>query len=494
MFERNRTPKRISLLSALFICLTVSVVNAQPDRTRSFADIAKKVAPAIVSIDTTGKLMQAQLDDDAKPGDPDSVMDFFRKQMPQRPHHGVGSGFIVDKSGYIITNAHVIDGAERITVKIESGEEFAATIVGLDGREETDIAVLKINARRDLPFLKFGDSDKAEIGDWVLTLGSPFGLARSVSAGIISQTRRETPGSSAFQRFIQTDAVINPGNSGGPLVNMEGDVIGVNSQIATATGAYSGVGFALPSSEAADVYDQIIKNGKVRRGFLGAYLDSVKAEFARVYGLPETKGAIVTDIRDKLAPAAIAGLQVGDIVVEFDGRKVENAKDLISKVAGTLPGKAVLIAYLREVGTTLERKTASITLGERPASGRASLNENSKPPVNPVKDEPKPFGLTLNELTPVLATKYKLQGLKGLVVREISPASFITDVKNSLGGIALAEGDLIQRINRVPVTDLKSFTDTVSRLKAGDAVVLHIKAYDPFSQRVQLEIVQFTVR
>lgn len=475
------------------IGLSTAVSRAQPDRPgRSFSEIAKRVAPAIVSIDTKTKATQAA----APPTDaPDDLLDFLRRQS-QHPVYAVGSGFIVDKSGYIITNAHVIDDAERITVKLDSGEEFAAVVVGSDGREETDVAVLKIDAKRDLPFLRFGDSDKAEVGDWVLTIGSPFGLAKSVSAGIISQTRRETPGSSAFQRFIQTDAVINPGNSGGPLVNMDGEVIGVNSQIATATGEYSGVGFALPSNETANVYTQIVKNGKVRRGYLGAYLDSVKTEFARVYNLPEAKGAIVTDIRDKQSPAALAGLEVGDIVVEFNGQKIENARDLISRVAATPPDQAISLVYLREAGTNLDKKTASIKLAERPSNSRASTDDSDrrKLPIKDAKEQPKPFGLTLSELTPILADKYKLVGLRGLVVKDVSPASFIADVRNALGGVALLEGDLIQRINRVDVTDLKAFNDTVSRLKVGDAVVLHVRTYDPGAGTAVLKIVQFTVR
>ncbi len=501
MFERrNLLQFKHKTVLVLFVLLTLTLTSgnlvAQPDRlSRTFADIAKKVGPAVVSIDTKSKFNQAAAMETPAPGDPDDVMDFFRRQLRQRPVYAVGSGFIVDKLGYIITNSHVVDDADRITVKLDTGEEFTATVVGTDGREETDLAILKIDARRDLPFLKFGDSEKAEVGDWVLAIGSPFGLSKSVSAGIISQTHRETPNSSPFQKFIQTDAVINPGNSGGPLVNMDGDVIGVNSQIATGTGEYAGVGFALPSNESANVYAQIVKNGKVRRGYLGAYLDSVKTEFARVYGLSEAKGAIVTDIRDKQSPVAIAGLQIGDIIIEFNGQKVENARDLISKVAAALPEQAVSLIYLRETGPNLVRNAVSIKLGERPSRNRASNDGDRRTvPTNDVKAEQKPFGLTLTELTPILAAKYKLEGLKGLVVKEINPASFIADVKNSVGEVALGEGDLIQRINRVSVTDLKAFSDAVSKLKVGDAVVLHVKMYDLRTQTVQLKIVQFTVK
>ena len=479
------------ILAAL---LVASAVDAQTDRPRSFAEIAKKVSPAVVSIDTKSKVDQALTKETPDEGSGD-IMDFFRRQMRQRPVYGVGSGFIVDKSGYIITNSHVIENAERITVKLDSGEEFDAVVVGTDGREETDLAILKIDARRDLPFLIFGDSDKAEVGDWVLSIGSPFGLAKTVSAGIISTTRRETPNTSPFQKFIQTDAVINPGNSGGPLVNMNGEVIGVNSQIATGTGEYSGVGFALPSNESANVYAQIIKNGKVRRGYLGAYLDSVKAEFARVYGLKEAKGAIVTDIRDQQSPVAVAGLQVGDVVVDFNGQTIENARDLISKVAAAQPNQIVSLSYLREIGAKLERKTASVKLGERPSRNRSSTDEpDSAIPIKDVKSEPKPFGLTLADITPPLAAKYKLASAKGLVVTAVNPASYIADVRNAAGAPALGEGDLIQRINRVPVGDIKTFNGIVSRLKIGDAVVLHVRPFARQAQAVQLQIVQFTVR
>ncbi len=468
---------------------------AQPERiSHSFAAVTKKVEPAVVSIDTKGasQLVSAAPEATPAPGSRDEIMDFLRRQMQQRPVRSVGSGFIVDKGGYVVTNAHVIEGAARITVRLESGEEYAARVVGTD--DETDIAVLKIEANKELPFLKFGDSDKAEVGDWVLAIGSPFGLAKTVTAGIISQTRRETPASSAFQKFIQTDAAINRGNSGGPLVNMDGDVVGVNSQIATSTGDYNGVGFALPSREAEYVFTQIVRNGKVRRGYLGIGLDSVKAEFASVYGLNDRRGAIVTDIRDKDGPAGAAGIKAGDVIVEFNGQPVGSAQDLIAKVAATSPDQSVTIAYLREAGTAMESRTISTKLGERPPA--RVPDDDGEGRTTPVETAPdtKPFGLTLAELTPMMAPTYKLEGQKGLVVRSINPASFIADVKNSLGGNAITEGDLIQRINRVTVSDLATFNNTVSKLKPGDAVVLHVLAYNPRTRAPELKIVQFTVR
>lgn len=225
-------------------------------------------------------------------------------------------------------------------------------------------------------------------------------------------------------------------------------------------------------------------------------LDSVKAEFATVYGLKDAKGSIVTDIRDKQGPAALAGLKVGDVIVEFNGQRIDNAQDLISRVAGTSPDQSVTLGYLRENGTSIETKTVSLKLGERPSSRAAVDDESDRRvlPVDGVRAEQKPFGLTLAELTPALAATYKLEGQKGLVVKEINPASFIADVKSSTGGDALDEGDLIQRINRTNASDIKAFNQIVSKLKVGDAVVLHVLTYDPRIRTTQLKIVQFTVK
>jgi serine protease Do len=490
----------ILLLAAPFAAFTqevptkaTSTVSPQT-LSDSFADVARSVEPAVVSIDTKGKMPEITTKGDAVPGDSGDIMDFFRRQMQRRPVYAVGSGFIVDKTGYILTNQHVIDDAARITVKLDSGEEYQAKVVGID--EETDLAVLKIDASRDLPFVKLGDSDKARVGEWVLAIGSPFGLTRTVTAGIVSQTKRETPQGSPFQRFIQTDAAINKGNSGGPLVNMNGEVIGINSQIATSTGDYNGVGFALPSNEAANVYQQIIKNGKVRRGYLGVGLESVKPEYAKVYGLQDASGAIVVELRDKLSPAGRAGLQVGDVIVEFAGKKVDSATDLITRVSSASPDDAISMVYLRENGSNIERKNTEIRLGERPSQNRTSEPNPDRRKLGPEnsKSTGNPFGLTLSDLTPALASSYKLEGQRGVVVKEVNPESYVADVKVSNGSEALSEGDLIRRINRVAITDMRSFNAVVSKLKAGDAVVMEVLSFSPAGRSPQLKIVQFTVQ
>jgi len=498
MFLKRRDSFRAHpVLFLLAAIASVIGVNAQAPNSAallsdSFADVAKKVESAVVSIDAKSKAAETA-SRSAAPTDPDEILDFLRRQA-RRPSVAVGSGFIIDRGGHIVTNAHVVKDSAKITVRLESGDEFAAKVVGLD--DETDIAVLKIEAGRDLPTVTLGNSDTARVGEWVLAIGSPFGLARTVTAGIVSQTNRDTLGNSVFQRFIQTDAAINRGNSGGPLVNMRGEVIGVNSQIATSTGDYNGVGFALPSNETRYVVDQIVQNGRVRRGFLGVALESVKPEFAKVYGLTEAKGAIVTDVRDVTSGAGVAGLKAGDIITGFKGQKVADAADLIAKVASTPPNESVAVEYLRENGQAFERRTAQVKLGERPISRRASDDpEPVKLPIDAKKEDTRPFGLTVSDLTATLAATYKLEGQKGALVKEVSPDSFIAEVKAGNGvSAALGTGDLIQRINRVNVADTKAFLAAARRLQKGDPVVLHVLTYDPEKARPAMRVVQFTVQ
>lgn len=493
--ERLSASPLFLLLAAIasFVGVNAQTPNSAAQLSDSFAEVAKKVEPSVVSIDAKSRASENSARGNAVPSDPDEILDFLRRQS-RRPTFAVGSGFVVDKAGYILTNAHVVKDTSKITVRLENGDEFVAKIVGLD--EETDLAVLKIEAGRDLPTVDLGNSDGARVGEWVLAIGSPFGLARTVTAGIVSQTNRDTPGNSPFQKFIQTDAAINRGNSGGPLVNMKGEVIGVNSQIATSTGDYNGVGFALPSNEAKYVFDQLVQHGRVRRGYLGVALESVKAEFAKVYGLPEAKGAIVTDVRDVASGAGLAGLRAGDVITNFKGQKIADAADLIAKVAATPPNENVAVEYLRENGSAFQKHTAQVRLGERPIARRAGDDpEPVKLPIDAKKEESRPFGLTVGDLTATLAATYKLEGQKGALVKEISPDSFIAEVKTSNGLVAaLGTGDLIQKINRVSVADTKAFIAAARKLQKGDAVVLHVLTYDPEKSRPAMKVVQFTVQ
>ena len=466
------------------------IARAPEALSASFAEIAKRVEPAVVNIDTVSAPQVADKDDSSDDDDKgggnsndNPLMEMFRKHMRQ-PARGVGSGFIVDARGYILTNQHVIEDATRIKVRLQSGEELLGTVVGQD--EETDVAVIKVDAKRDLPTVKLGNSDDVQVGDWVLAVGSPFGLDQTVTAGIISTRERQTPASTNFQHFIQTDAAINRGNSGGPLVNMRGEVIGINSQIATSTGDYNGIGFALPSREAAFVYSQLTGDThRVRRGYLGVLLDSVKGEFARVYGLPEAKGAIITDVRE--GPAQKSGIEAGDIIVEFNGQPVAGSQDLINKVASTPVGQTIQLTYLRDINNKLERRTASIAVGERPPLSEARPRPAASPDATP-KDKPPAFirpalGVKLSELTNVLANEKNLRGVRGLLVTDVDPGGIAFDA-------GLKEDMVIQRVNRQAVASLADFERIVNTLKPGDAVVMQVAFVA--NGRVTQGLVQFT--
>ncbi len=474
------------------------IARAPEALSASFAEIARRVEPAVVNIETMTAAPETADKDDADKDDQASnnpLLDMFRRQA-RRPSRGVGSGFIVSPKGYILTNEHVIEGATRITVGLQSGEKFRGKIVGID--EETDVAVIKIETSQDLPTVTLGDSNSAEVGDWVLAMGSPFGLDQTVTAGIISKKERETPYFTSFQRFLQTDAAINRGNSGGPLVNMRGEVIGVNSQIATSTGDYNGIGFALPANEANFVYRQIVAQGKVRRGFLGITLDSVKDEFARVYGLPEAKGAIVMDVTQtkdgQLTPAAKAGIQSNDIIVEFNGQPVANAQDLIQKVASSPVGQSVALTYMRDVDGKLEKHTANVVLGERPPPQVIATTEepSGKKKESDTKGNGPQLGITLAEITQQLVAEKHLTGVQGLYVKNVDPNGLAADVRLAGGQPALSEGDVITRINRVPVTTLADFQRLLNGLKPGDPIVLNVSRYQRELDRVSQRIVQFT--
>ena len=474
------------------------IARAPEALSASFAEIARRVEPAVVNIETMTAAAETPEKDDADKDDQaatNPLLDMFRRQA-RRPSRGVGSGFIVNSKGYILTNQHVVEGATRITVGLQSGEKYRGDVVGID--EETDVAVIKIKALQDLPTVTLGDSNSAEVGDWVLAMGSPFGLDQTVTAGIISKKERETPYFTSFQRFLQTDAAINRGNSGGPLVNMRGEVIGVNSQIATSTGDYNGIGFALPANEANFVYRQIVAQGKVRRGFLGITLDSVKDEFARVYSLPEAKGAIVMDVtqtRDgQLTPAAKAGIQSNDIIIEFSGQPVASAQDLIQKVASSPVGQSVALTYLRDVDGKLEKHTANVVLGERPPPQAVTSIEEpgGKKKESDIKGNGPQLGITLAEITQQLVAEKHLTGVRGLYVKNVDPNGLAADVRLAGGQAALTEGDVITRINRVPVTALADFQRVLNGLKQGDPIVLNVSRYQRDLDRVAQRIVQFT--
>ncbi|HEU5131340.1 MAG TPA: trypsin-like peptidase domain-containing protein [Pyrinomonadaceae bacterium] len=476
----------------------MQIARAPEALSASFAEIARRVEPAVVNIETTQNQPEVSEKDEDKEDQSTTnpLLDMFRRQ--RRPSRGVGSGFIINPKGYILTNHHVIEDAARITVGLQSGEKYRGTVVGVD--PETDVAVIKIEAPKDLPTVTLGDSNAAQVGDWVLAMGSPFGLDQTVTAGIISKKERETPYFNVFQRFLQTDAAINRGNSGGPLVNMRGEVIGMNSQIATSTGDYNGIGFALPANETSFVYKQLIAQGKVKRGYLGITLESVHDEYAKVYGMAEAKGAIVTSVtpeeNNKPTPASKAGLQPNDIIVDFENAPVLNAQDLIQRVASTPVGQQVSLTFLRDVNGKFDKKTVSVALSERPPSRTREwvAPTNTAPKSSDPRGNSLHLGITLAELTPQLLADRHLTGVQGLYVKDIDPNGLIAELRNAAGQPMLVEGDVLSRINRVPVASLADFQRVLSGLKAGDPIVLNvIRVQRDLKGDVQIPlIVQFT--
>jgi serine protease Do len=476
----------------------VQITHAPEALSASFAEIARRVEPAVVNIETfqtSSDISEKNDDDKDDQASNNPLLDMFKKQQ-RRPMRGVGSGFIVSPKGYILTNYHVIEDATRIIVGLQSGEVYRGTVKGFDA--ETDVAVIKIDAPQDLPTVTLGDSNAAQVGDWVLAIGSPFGLDQTVTAGIISKKERESPSFQQFQRFLQTDAAINRGNSGGPLVNMRGEVIGMNSQIATSTGDYNGIGFALPANETSFVYKQLIAQGKVRRGYLGITLDSVHEEYAKVYGLAEAKGAIITSVSPtedgQPTPAAKAGMQANDVIVEFQGSPVLNAQDLIQRVAGTPVGQSVMLVLLRDNDGKLEKKAINVVLSERPPLPNREWVEPTKPA--PKDADPKGnslhLGITLTELTPQLVADRHLNGVRGLYIKDIDPNGLAAEVRLPGSAIsAMNEGDIITRINRAPVNSLAEFQRVLNALKPGDPIVLNVFQRDA-KDRLVPRIIQFT--
>jgi serine protease Do len=474
----------------------VQISRAPEALSASFAEIARRVEPAVVNIETIQVQNEISEKDEDKEDETSPLLDMFRRR-PRRAPRGVGSGFIVHPKGYILTNHHVIQDATKIRVGLQTGETYTAEVVGVDN--ETDVAVIKIAAPRDLPTVTLGDSNAAQVGDWVLAMGSPFGLDQTVTAGIISKKERESPYFSTFQRFLQTDAAINRGNSGGPLVNMRGEVIGMNSQIATSTGDYNGIGFALPANETNFVYKQIIAQGKVKRGYLGITLESVHDEFAKVYGMSEAKGAIVafvaTPEAGETVPAVAAGIQPNDIIVEFEGQPVLNAQDLIQRVAGSPVGQQVKIGFLRDVNGKLERKNATVTLGERPPPRDLPDPAKNSPKNNSPKGNALRLGITLGEITPQVLADRQVAGTTGLYVKEVDPNGLMAEIRIPPSGApALVEGDVINRINRVQINSLADFQRVLNTLKVGDPIVMNVTRLqrDQKGERLIPLIVQFT--
>ncbi|HEY5701423.1 MAG TPA: DegQ family serine endoprotease [Gammaproteobacteria bacterium] len=432
----------------------------------SFAELVKQVQPAVVNIATKSR---------PRMGDPGVMPDFrfpegspferyfrefFERGLPGGPGHApapearsLGSGFIVSPDGYVVTNNHVIDNAEEITVTLQGGDHYPATVVGRDVK--TDLALLKIDADKPFSFVEFGDSDKAQVGDWVIAVGNPFGLGGSVSAGIISARGRDIQ-SGPFDDFLQVDAPINRGNSGGPLFDRQGKVIGVNTAIYSPTGGNVGIGFAIPSAMARNIVDSLMENGRVERGWLGVHIQEVTEELAQGLEMDEARGALIAGVQPD-SPAESAGFRTGDVILEFDGEKVEKVKDLPRIVAASKANTKVKVRVLRDG----EEHTMNVKIGSMPdEQPLASKDKGEKAP-----GEAK-LGLALAPLTPETRQRLRLpDNAEGVVIADIE-----RDGPAAREG--LRPGDLIKRVGSRKVTSPQDVAEAVKHYADRKAVLL----------------------
>jgi serine protease Do len=426
--------------------------TALPD----FVALAKRMKPLVVNISTTQVSESRGQQEFGSPfGDDDPFNDFWRRffggPMPRGPQRqrSLGSGFIIDAEGFILTNNHVVENAQKIVVKLSDDQEYEAKVVGRDAK--TDIAIIKINAKAALTAASLGDSDHLDVGEWVVAIGNPFGLDNTVTSGIVSAKGRHI-GQGPYDNFIQTDASINPGNSGGPLINLRGEVIGINTAIFSRTGGNMGIGFAIPINLAKEVLPQLRGKGKVTRGYLGVLIQKVTPEIAESLGMDRGYGALVANV-SKDGPADKAGVKVGDVIVEFDGKEVKDSGDLPIIVARTAVDKKIRMKVLRDK----KEFTLNVAVGE--------LKDEEVVASAPEKSE---LGMTVQKLTPQLAENLGLDKTDGVVVTAVEPGSAADEA-------GIRRGDVIVEVDRKPVRGVEEYRKAIAGSRKGRGVLFLVR-------------------
>ena len=434
--------------------------DSRPNQLPDFVVLAKKLKPLVVNISTTQVSEGRGSHEFSSPfGDEDPFNDFWRRffggpapRGPQR-QRSLGSGFIIDGDGSILTNNHVVENAQKIVVKLAADDrEFEAKVIGRDAK--TDIAVIKINAKTNLPAATLGDSDRLEVGEWVVAIGNPFGLDSTVTSGIVSAKGRHI-GQGPYDNFIQTDASINPGNSGGPLINLRGEVIGINTAIFSRTGGNMGIGFAIPINLVKELLPQLRGKGKVTRGFLGVLIQKVTPEIAESLGMDKGNGALVANVT-KDGPADKAGVKVGDVIIEFDGKEVKDSSDLPIIVARTPVDRRARMKVLRDK----KEITLTVSVGE--------LKDEEVVASAPEKGE---LGLTVQRLTPQMAESLGLDKPEGVVVTAIEPGSAADEA-------GIRRGDVIVEVDRKLVRNLDEYKKAVAAIRKGRGVLFLVRRGD----------------
>jgi len=458
----------VSIISGLLIGakfnFTTETDASKPHTTimvpANFTEVAKAVSPAVVNIRTErvikggGPVFRHFHSPFGEESPFDDFFERFFGQIPQREfkQRSLGSGFILDRKGYIVTNNHVIENADKITVKLNNGKEYKAKVVGRD--QKTDIALLKIKGASDLPIAKLGDSDALKVGEWVVAIGSPFGLEHTVTAGIVSAKGRVI-GSGPYDDFIQTDASINPGNSGGPLVNMKGEVVGINTAILSRSGGNIGIGFAIPINMARGIITQLKTEGAVTRGWLGVSIQDLTPQLAKYYGLKDAKGALVAEVF-KGDPADKAGIKPRDVIVEVGGKKIKNSRDL-SRIVAELPvGKKVDIKVIRNQ----KERTFQVKIAKRTEEKEAEAVTGTEGETD--------LGMRVSPLTPELARQYNIPQRQGVVVVHVEKDSPADRAE-------VQQGDLILEINHKAIRTVKDYQAEIKKAKKGDSISLLIR-------------------
>src|SRR3989454_3457627 len=458
-------------LVALWLAATCMTVLAQTQVLPDFTRLVEEQGSAVVNISTTQAVRRTSALPQIPGMEDDEIQEFFRRFIPrQQPgvpgpgpgprseSRSLGSGFILSADGYIMTNAHVLEGADEINVRFTDKREFKAKVIGADKR--TDVALIKIEAS-GLPAVRFGDPSKRKGGEWVVAIGSPFGFENTVTAGIVSAKGRSLPQEN-FVPFIQTDVAINPGNSGGPLFNMRGEVIGVNSQIYSRTGGFMGLSFAIPADVALDIQKQLREKGRVARGRIGVVIQEVTRDLATSFGLDKPRGALVNSV-EKGSPADKAGIEATDIIVSFDGKPVESSSDLPRIVGSTRPGSTSTVEVWRKGAT----KKLSLTVGEL-QEDRVASADKPRPQKSAEVQPANRLGIVVAELSAEQKKEMKLSG--GLVVTEVKPDARASDVR---------KGDvLITLVHKGQHTELKSveqFNKLLAGLDKNAVITLQVK-------------------
>ncbi len=471
---RRRLIPTVTLAIVFFIGALATAVNAQaPSALKQLDDayvqVAEKVTPEVVNISSTKKGAASAMGEGMEPffkqfpfheffGDQFGKQ--FREQQPRHPggrmQVAMGSGFIVSPDGMILTNAHVVKDTDEIKVKLPGKQSYTAKVVGID--PDSDIAVIKIPAK-NLPTVKFGNSANLRVGQIVLAVGNPFGLNGTVTSGIVSATGRTNVGIIGYEDFIQTDAAINPGNSGGPLVNIQGEVIGITTAIATRSGGYQGIGFAIPSDSAKIVMDELIKHGKVTRGLLGVNIQDLNESLAKSFGLPDTNGALVAQVVAG-SPAEKAGIKAGDVILKFNGNVITGASQLKNVVGQQKPGTTVKLTVFRDKKSF----DVSVAVAERTPQALAEAPGAAAPGAAASTD----LGVTLEKVPATAAEKMGLKEGVGLAIKQVNP--------DSVGGrMGLQEGDVILEIDGKAASDVSAFNQEVTEAKKNKVIRLKIK-------------------